>query len=153
MSKYDELFLSTTDTITGIGAPISKKNRKVIYELKKRPKNKGLIIMVGSFKQAQKLEGWNKKANDFVKKYWPGNVTLVVNSDLAVRMPKNKELCKLLLSIGPIFMTSANISGENSLSFEDAKNNFKEITKHYNFGKGSGKPSKIIDVNTGKRLR
>ena len=153
MSKYDELFLSTTDTITGIGAPISKKNRKVIYELKKRPKNKGLIIMVGSFKQAQNLEGWNKKANDFVKKYWPGNVTLVVNSDLAVRMPKNKELCKLLLSIGPIFMTSANISGENSLSFEDAKNNFKEITKHYNFGKGSGKPSKIIDVNTGKRLR
>lgn len=50
-------------------------------------------------------------------------------------------------------MTSANISNsETIIDIEDAKNTFPKL-KAFNFGKGSNKPSIIIDTNTGKRLR
>ena len=56
MEKYKELFLTTTDTVVGIGAPVSVKNLQLINELKKSPKNKRLVIMVSSLEEAQKLK-------------------------------------------------------------------------------------------------
>ena len=144
---YSELFIATTDTITGIGAPISEKNKKAIYTIKNRPYEKPLIIMVSSIKMAEKLKGWNTKATKLAKKVWPGATTIVVNTSLAVRMPDNKGLLKLINSLGPIYMTSANSSGQKQLSFKEAKVFFKEITTYYNFGNGSGKESKIIDLD------
>lgn len=57
MNNFKDLFLSTTDTVLGIGAPVSVKNKKLIFELKQRPDHKNLIIMVSSLEQAKKLKG------------------------------------------------------------------------------------------------
>ena len=153
MLKYDELFLATTDTIVGIGGSISKENKQKIYDLKKRPLNKSLIIMVGSLAQARTIEGWNHKAEKFARQNWPGAVTLVINKNLAMRMPNCKQLCEFILKIGPIYMTSANISGEPSLSFSDAKQKFSMIKNYFDFCVGTGKASTIIDINTKEILR
>lgn len=56
MSKYAELFISTTDTVPGIGAPMTKANLEAIYDLKMRDRSKPIVIMVGSLEQARKFK-------------------------------------------------------------------------------------------------
>lgn len=153
MNKFSELFVTTTDTVTGLGAPVSQENMAKIFELKRRPETKPLIIMVGSMDQARNFKEWDDKAEEYAKKYWPGQVTLVLTDKLSLRMPGNNSLRELLLKKGPCYMTSANISGEPVLSLEEAKKTFSELTEFHDFGPGSGKPSKIIKVSTGEILR
>lgn len=50
-------------------------------------------------------------------------------------------------------MTSANISGHKPLDFDEAKSTFQEITKFYDFGRGTGKPSQLINVKTGEVIK
>lgn len=88
------------------------------------------------------------------QKFWPGATTLVLSSAMSVRWPANIELCALIAKIGPIYMTSANISGQKPYSLAKAKEVFAgKIKTFYDFGKGSNRPSKIIDVKTGKVYR
>lgn len=152
-NRYEELFLTTTDTITGLGAPVSKANFDAIIDLKGRDPLKPLIIMVGSMKQAEKLKGWDKKATELAKEFWPGQVTLVLSDKIAVRMPAILALRDLIIKKGPVYMTSANISGEKVKPFSEAKEIFYEVSSYYDFGPGTGKASKIIDVATGEVLR
>lgn len=56
MDKYNELFIATTDTVVGIGAPVSETNRKLILKIKKRKRNNRLIIMVHSLEQARSFK-------------------------------------------------------------------------------------------------
>ena len=80
-------------------------------------------------------------------------MTLVISDKLALRMPNSQGLLKLIEKLGPVYMTSANPSGGKALNFEEAIDYFKEVKKHYNFGKGSGQASTIIRVKDGKVLR
>ena len=154
MNKYKDVFVTTTDTVMGIGMPINKSDGQEIFELKKRPKAKSLIIVVGSLKQAREFSDWNNNAEKFAKKYWPGAVTLVLSKKVALRMPNNDKLIKLLLEKGPCYLTSANISGQEPVrNIVEAKKIFKEVNNFYDFGPMNGKPSTIIDVNTNKTLR
>ena len=152
-NEYNDIFLSTTDTVVGIGAPVSQKNFNAIMKLKKRDSQKPLIIMVGSIEQAQKLEGWNSQAQKLADEFWPGATTLILSKTVAVRMPDVLELCNLIKQIGPIYMTSANISGQKENTLEEAKITFPDVKKYYEFGLGTGVASSIIDVNTKKVLR
>ncbi len=155
-NKYGQLFIATTDTVTGIGAPVSKENELLINDLKHRTGGKKLIIMVSSIEMAQQefgKKGFSSKAEALAKEFWPGAYTLVCNDKLALRMPNNKGLLSLIEQKGPIFMTSANYSGQKQLSFQEAKTAFQEVTKYYDFGQGSNKPSKIIDVESGEVIR
>lgn len=153
MIKFKDIFLTTTDTIPGIGAPYTKVGENALYELKKRPREKKIIIMVGSIEQARTLKGWSQKAEELASKHWPGKTTLVLNKEIAVRMPGVPELCNLIRQKGIVYMTSANISGMPHLTIEDAIKQFPEIKEVYNFGTGSGHPSRIIRVSDGKVLR
>lgn len=153
MNIYNELFLTTTDTITGIGAPVSVKNKEALFKIKSRTTDKQFIIVVASLDEAKKLKGWTPKATKLAKEVWPGNTTIAVTEDLAVRVPDNTDLQNLLLIKGPCYMTSANHSGQKPLSITDARETFQEINEFFDFGKQSGKASKIIDVKTGEEIR
>ena len=153
MFNYKKLFLVTTDTVPGIGAPMTYFGLKALYKIKKRNKNKRIIVMIGNMTQARKMKGWNDKAEDYAKKYWPGKVSLVISDKLALRIPGNKKLRDLISKKGPVYMTSANISNKRQLSFEEAKEKFKQIKEIYDFGEGDNKPSKIIRISDGKVLR
>lgn len=151
--KYNELIISTTDTVLGIGGKVNEKIKKLIYEIKGRDENKKLIILVSSIKQAEMFPEWNIQAEQYAKKYWPGATTLVVNNQ-GFRMPNQKKLLEYLEQNGPIYMSSCNLSNAPVCkTIEDAKLIFPEIKNIYNFGKMSQQPSQIIRVEDGEILR
>ena len=64
-------------------------------------------------------------ARDLITAFWPGPLTLVLhaqssllwdlgdtNGTVALRMPQNDTALKLLTEVGPMAVTSANISGQ-----------------------------------------
>ena len=151
--KYNELIISTTDTVLGIGGKVNEKIKKLIYEIKGRDENKKLIILVSSIKQARMFPEWNIQAEQYAKKYWPGATTLIVNNQ-GFRMPNQKKLLEYLEQNGPIYMSSCNLSNAPVCkTIEDAKLIFPEIKNIYNFGKMTQQPSQIIRVEDGEILR
>ncbi len=153
MLKKDEIFITTTDTLIGIGSKINNDNLKALYQLKQRPLDKKIVIVISSIEQLKKMENIDQQTLEYIEKYWPGSTTLIINEN-SYRMPNNKELLKLISEEGPFFLTSANISGENNCkTIEEAKKIFPSINKIYNFGYGTNVASSIIDVATGRKLR
>ena len=143
MSK---IFICPTDTVIGIGGPVSDEVKKEIYKIKKRSTKKPLVILVSSIKEAQSFKGWNESANLIAQKYWPGALTIVLDDNISLRMPNHPELLQLIKKIGPIYMSSANISGQKPISsLLEAKNIFPRI-KIYNFKVFNNNPSTIIDT-------
>lgn len=153
INKYQKLIISTTDTVLGIGGPVSKEVEDLIYEIKGRDRNKKLIILVSSIKQARQFKEWNSQADEFAKKYWPGATTIVINNQ-GFRMPNQKKLLEYIEVNGPIYMTSCNLSNAPVCkTIENAKQLFPEVTNVYNFGPMTQKPSQIIRVEDGEILR
>ncbi|WP_027120800.1 Sua5/YciO/YrdC/YwlC family protein [Mycoplasmopsis lipofaciens] len=150
--NYSKLFICTTDTVTGLGGPIEQNTLDCIYKLKERPKNKKIMILVGSIEQARKFQQWNTTADDLAKKYWPGAVSIIANNQ-GFRMPKDKSLCKFLLKHGAMYVTSANKSGQMPIDIRDSYKIFPEITNVFIFGKPKGQASKIINSDTNEWLR
>ncbi|WP_436358896.1 Sua5/YciO/YrdC/YwlC family protein [Mycoplasma sp. 480] len=152
IDKYKDVFITTTDTVVGIGIPVKTKKIDLLYELKQRDINKKIIILVASIEQAREFWEWNSQAEELAKKFWPGNITLIVNNQ-GFRMPNQKGLQTFLEKTGPCWVTSANISGQKNLTIKEAQKVFNKIKQVYNFGEGSNEPSQIIKVETLERLR
>ncbi|ENY68775.1 Hypothetical protein, Sua5/YciO/YrdC/YwlC family protein [Mycoplasmopsis bovigenitalium 51080] len=150
--KYNNLFISSTDTVCGIAGPICEQTLEQIYTLKKRNKNKKIIILVGSLEQARQFSQWNSEAEEFAKKYWPGAYSLIVNNQ-GFRMPNQPKLLEYLLKNGPVYMTSANISGQAPIKLKQAQDIFPQIKNIYDFGPSSGQPSKIYNLDTKTWIR
>lgn len=97
-----------------------------LYQIKKRADNKPSLVIVGSFEQAQQLVDFSPKAMILASKYWPGGLTIVLNSrkqdlpteiygeqkSLAIRLPDNQQLRDLALTAGPFILPSANFNGQ-----------------------------------------
>lgn len=135
------LVATPTDTVYGLVASmVNKEAVERIYSVKKRPKNKPLIVLISSFKQFNDLAiGITKDARVLTEKFWPGPLTLVVEKSsgvpdhvtcgeksVGIRFPKNKIIKTIIDNLrAPIVAPSANISGRPSTtSFEDV---FKEM--------------------------
>jgi L-threonylcarbamoyladenylate synthase len=149
-----------TDTLPAIGC--LPKFSKIIYEFKKRDKNKPLILM-GS-EQNQLIDYVHESAKEdyenIASKYWPGALTLVVpssekqtailtSSDLTIglRIPNLFMAQSLLEKTGPLLTSSANISGfSGSFTAEGIALDFPsvEILGPIPWKKSSGKASTII---------
>lgn len=118
-----------TETVYGLGAHIFKKRAiEKIYVLKKRDKNKALIVHLGRVEDVKKVA--KEIPSDFYKlanNFFPGPLTVILKkrdnisslissgSTIAVRMPDNYYTQKLINLLGnPIVGTSANISNSKS---------------------------------------
>ena len=113
-----------TDTLPAIGC--LPKFSNIIYEYKKRDRNKPLILMGSDHKQLIKYVHESAK-EDFEKiasKYWPGALTIVIPSSekeaafltskdlsLGLRIPNSYMAKSLMLLTGPLLTSSSNISG------------------------------------------
>jgi len=116
-----------TDTYYGLAAdPFNLAAVEQIYQIKGRPENRALPILVNSIEQATGLardlpEIFPKLA----RKFWPGALTLLVDAShqlplkvtantgrVALRWPNAKIVTWLIEMLeGPVTGTSANISG------------------------------------------
>jgi L-threonylcarbamoyladenylate synthase len=115
-----------TETLYGLAAMVTnKKAIEKVYAIKRRPREKLLPVIVGSFAQAQKYFIFSRTELALAKKFWPGPLTLVLKTRskklaaavggdrIAVRYSANVTAACLAISAGaPITSTSANISGK-----------------------------------------
>jgi len=149
-----------TDTLPAIGC--LPRFSKIIYDFKKRDRNKPLILM-GS-EQKQLIDYVHESAKEDYKniasKYWPGALTMIIPSSekqsatltssdlsLGLRIPNSYIAQSLLKETGPLLTSSANISGfTGSITAEGIALDFPsvEILGPIPWEKSSGKASTII---------
>ena len=152
-----------TDTLPAIGC--LPQFSKIIYEFKKRDKNKPLILMGSEQKQLIDYvhESAKEDYENIASKYWPGALTMVIPSSekqtsiltsddcsLGLRIPNSYIAQSLLKETGPLLTSSANISGfSGSTTAEGVSLDFPslKILGPLPWEKSSGKASTIISWN------
>ena len=125
--KNDGVISVPTDTVFGIcGSIKSKKAQEKLKSIKKRPASKPFPIMCADIEQIKSIAILDNKSEKIIREFMPGPITIVLrkNSQLpeyinngketiAIRMATSNELKELIKILGcPVFMTSANKSGE-----------------------------------------
>ena len=128
-----------TDTVYGVGALFTNTSAvKRMYYAKSLALNKAIPILVGNFYDAWSLaKDVSPSARNLAKAFWPGPLSIVVNkndsvptivapgSTVALRSPNHSWLLELLNLVGPLAVSSANISGaSDSMSCSDVKASF-----------------------------
>jgi tRNA threonylcarbamoyl adenosine modification protein (Sua5/YciO/YrdC/YwlC family) len=121
-----ELVVLPTDTVYGIAArPDRPGGLRLLFEVKGRPKEFALPLLVRDLEQASTVGVITGPARRLAEKLWPGPLTIVVSrvegfdADLGgdgrtvgLRMPDHAVALELLHQAGPLATTSANRSGE-----------------------------------------
>ena len=149
-----------TDTLPAIGCLPEFSN--VIYKLKKRDKNKPLILMGSEQKQLIDYvhESAKEDYENIASNYWPGALTIVIpcsekqnailtskDFTLGLRIPNSYMAKALMKKTGPLLTSSANISGfMGSMKAEGIASDFPslKILGPIPWEKGSGKASTVI---------
>jgi len=122
-----------TDTVYGIGCdPFNEDAVKSVYQIKKRESEKLVPILGYSKKDLSKIAFFDEKANKIAEKFWPGQLTMVLNlkderlkhvlnldKKIAVRVPNNQCILSILKECKLIVGTSANLSGTQSFNNPD----------------------------------
>ena len=154
-----------TDTLPAIGCLPEFSN--IIYEFKKREKNKPLILM-GS-EQKQLIEYVHESAKEdyenIASTYWPGALTIVIpcsekqhviltskDFTLGLRIPNSHMAQALIKKTGPLLTSSANISGfMGSMTAKGIASDFPslKILGPIPWKKSSGKASTVISWRKG----
>lgn len=118
-----------TDTVWGLGALPTRGGADALFEIKRRPTNKHLIIMSDSLAHIRPyMTDYPETAFALAEKYWPGALTIgvpVADTDTmafgGVRVPDYAPFQKLCHVIDGhcLATTSANISGQPPLQTTD----------------------------------
>jgi len=163
-----KIIILPTDTVYGIGCLLNDlPSVHKIYEIKSRDGKKPLAILAASLTQVWDLVKDPKSLEVYAKNYWPGALTLVAKkTDLVsdeitsgfdtvgIRVPNNKELLSFLEVVGPIVMTSLNISTEPAIyEFEKTKAFQNQVDYTVNGGTLSVEASTVYDTIQKKTLR
>jgi len=149
-----------TDTLPAIGC--LPKFSEIIYDFKKRDRDKPLILMGSEQKQLIDYvhESAKEDYENIASKYWPGALTMVIPASekqttiltsndltLGLRIPNSYMAQSLLRETGPLLTSSANISGfKGSITTEGIAQDFPslKILSPIPWEKSSGKASTII---------
>jgi L-threonylcarbamoyladenylate synthase len=165
--KKDGVGVLPTDTLYGlVGSAFSKKAVEKIYDLKSRSERKSLIILISSIEDLKKFGvEITDKEKKFMKRYWPGKVSIVLpfkntklfyldkmDGTLAFRFPKKGDLIKLIKQTGPIVAPSANPEGAiPAKDIYEAKVYFDDRIDFYvDGGKIDSEPSTLVKFNRDK---
>ncbi len=126
-----ELVVVPTETVCGIAC--DPRHLEKLYVAKKRSCNKPITRLVTSLEQIEilgsKLGKWGRV---LAKKYWPGPLTLVLDTPDGItgfRVPAHEIPLALARAFGrPLALTSANKSGDvDAVSAEEA---FQTLGEH-----------------------
>ena len=129
--KNDGVISVPTDTVYGVCARInSKKAHANLMAAKNRPITKLLPIMCADEAQIKSIAIVDERAQKLIRAFMPGPITLILkkkpevptyvnngHKTIAIRMATSKAIKELIKKTGsPIFMSSANQSGEKPCS-------------------------------------
>lgn len=160
----DGVIAVPTDTVYGLCAKMSSKNAYLkLINIKNRPKNKAFPIMCANFEQISSIAQIDKKSEKIIKRFMPGPITILLEKKLnipdyvnnglkliAIRMATSKTLEELIKMVEtPVFMTSANISGEPVCkSIEEIEKTFPNIEGILEGEVSFGQASTIVDCTS-----
>lgn len=148
--RNNKAVILPTDTVWGI-VSLTEKN---IYQIKQRSLEKKLVTFIDDIKTLN----LPKAAEKAIAKYWPGALTIIWKQQ-GYRIPKSSLLLSLMDKVGPLFSSSANISGQKPIvNVNQAKRIFKDrefelaLVNDPDF-KLSNTASTIIDLDKNLILR
>ncbi len=172
-----KLIAFPTNSVYGIGGdPLNLEVINRIYDIKYRDRSKGLLLLVADIEEAEKVADFNKTSYKLAERFWPGQLTLILEkkipniippevtackNTIGIRVPENEIILTILKKLkikgyfGGIIGTSANYSGEPpSISgAEIAKKFLTPIDLILDGGKTKTKvPTTILDC-TSEKLR
>ncbi|MGA7227056.1 MAG: L-threonylcarbamoyladenylate synthase [Acidimicrobiia bacterium] len=157
-----------TDTVYGIGVdPLNEDAVARLFELKGRPEGKPVGVLAADISQALQLAEIEGAAHELARQFWPGALTLVVRPrvimadwvgdtqrmTIGIRVPDHTVALDLLGSVGPMAVTSANLSGQaDALDDREARMVFGSRVAVYLEGVSpGGQGSTVVDA-TGTEL-
>lgn len=148
-----------TDTVYGLIMKATDANESVIKNIKSRPENKQLPMVVGNLNDLYSLIEIPDKYKDKIGRYLPGPLTVVGKAKInyghptiAVRIPESTVMLNAVKQVGPCWLTSANISGEDPcLTSDQVKEKLQGRIEYVVPGKCViGKPSTIVSFVNGQ---
>lgn len=124
-----EVVAFPTETVFGLGVKFGDlAYLEKIYELKKRDHSKAVTLMVADKNDIEKYAYVSADAKKVIDAFMPGMMTLILkkkeNVDdrytagletIGIRIPDDPFVLQLLKEVGPMLVTSANISGTPAL--------------------------------------
>ncbi len=126
--KGGRLVAFPTDTVYGLGALVQiPRSIQALYTVKGREAAKAIPLLLSSPQELDQVAlAVSRMARRLAERFWPGPLTLVVpkhpslpeelssQATVGVRMPDHPVTLALLRLTGPLAVTSANRSGEES---------------------------------------
>jgi L-threonylcarbamoyladenylate synthase len=116
-----------TDTVYGIGVDLAVAGGiERLFEAKRRPADRAIMLLLADAGQAAELAEWPPAAAALAEAFWPGGLTLVLpqlagvvlptaltagRPTIGLRVPDHESPRALAAGVGPLPVTSANVSG------------------------------------------
>lgn len=155
-----------TETVFGLGVKFgSYQALDALYEIKHRDKGKAISMMISNPKDIGKYAYVNEDAKKLIDAFMPGMITIILKKrpfiddyftasldTIGIRIPDDPFVLALLDQTGPMLVTSANLSGEDSLVDDKAvmevfNGKIPLIVEGESISK---KASTIVDLSKGK---
>jgi L-threonylcarbamoyladenylate synthase len=154
--RSGKVALVPTETVVGLVAAESGLPR--VREIKGRDADKPIALLCTSAEEAFALAAdVPPLAVKLADLYWPGPLTLVLDlpsgETIGVRMPAGKAVRALLEAYGgPLYATSANLSGEPARAAPDEVDSqvLEAVDLVVSGEKGSGEASAVVDLSRGR---
>jgi L-threonylcarbamoyladenylate synthase len=121
-----------TDTVYGVGVALDAQNGLArLFAAKDRPLDRAIVLLVADVEQASSLGVFSPAALALADRCWPGGLTLVLGQapgavlpaaltggagTIGVRVPDHDCPRQLARVLGPLPVTSANLSGQPEAS-------------------------------------
>jgi L-threonylcarbamoyladenylate synthase len=162
-----EIVVVPTDTVYGVAADaFNPAGTRRVFAAKRRPRSFPLPVLVRSPKQLPGIcPEVPKTAENLMAAYWPGPLTIVLpaqpglawdlgdnDGTVAVRMPLDDVTLAIIREVGPLAVTSANLSGQPpATTVEEAREQLGSRVRHYvdDGPRTGGIGSTIVDLTRG----
>ncbi len=157
-----------TDTVYGLATPIDYDvGIERIYQIKSRESQKPLPVLCANLDQVKTLVKDFDSIEILAKRYWPGALTLITDKQdgvsnkvtsglpqVGIRIPNHPEILKILKVVGPMAVTSLNVSNEPPVLKFDATRDYESFVDYILKGPDLDNPSSTVyDVKNKKILR
>jgi L-threonylcarbamoyladenylate synthase len=155
-----------TDTVYGVGVALEAEDGLPrLFAAKDRPLDRAIVLLVADIGQVEKVGVMTPEARILAERFWPGGLTLVLrqvegsglpavltagSSTIGVRLPDHDCPRALARELGPLPVTSANLSGRSDT--RDAEAVLEQLGRRIDLvldgGRtGGGVPSTVVDCS------
>lgn len=155
-----------TETVYGLVARPTRELVAKIFELKRRPPEKSVQLLIPGIDHLERLGVPSRSAKTLADGFWPGPLTLVVEARegapdalveggrIGLRVPGHPIALDVLARCGPLAASSANRSGEETpADIEGVREIFgSDVDGYVDGGHIVGVGSTVVDVSGERAL-